>query len=309
MAINFSEQSRELELTEQRIMESRKDHMEINIPDEGFRRMKEAIAQAKSEKRRQYKMRKRICGTAAAAVFAVICILPNCSRASAQALMNLPVLGRFFEVITIRDYQFDDGHSRADVKVPKVKDSSPDNAGGNVPALEDMNRSVEEYTDEILADFKKNQKELGNEGHMSLDLSYDVVTNTERWFTLEITVTEIEASGYERKHYYHIDKSTGEIATLKDIFTEGSDYQTVISEYIREEMERYNKESEDGEVYWIGKSEFTDGYEGIDDEQNFYLDKQNRIVIVFDEYEVAPGYMGVQKFVIPQSVAADMRRF
>lgn len=106
-----------------------------------------------------------------------------------------------------------------------------------------------------------------------------------------------------------VPKSTGEIATLKDIFTDGSDYQTVISEYIREEMERYNKESEDGEVYWIGKSEFTDGYEGIDDEQDFYLDGQNRIVIVFDEYEVAPGYMGVQKFVIPQSVAGDMRRF
>lgn len=206
MAVNFSEHSRELELTEQRIMESRKDYMEINIPDEGFQRMKEAIRQAKSEKRRQCQIRKRICGTAAAAVFAVICILPNCSKASAQALMNLPVLGRFFEVITIRDYQFDDGHSRADVKVPKVRDAALDSADENAPALEDINRSVEEYTDKLLADFKKNQKELGSEGHLSLDLSYDVVTNTERWFTLEITVTETEASGYERKHYYHIDK-------------------------------------------------------------------------------------------------------
>lgn len=296
----------QLQLLEQRIKKSRDDYMEIKVPEEGLQRMKEAIAHAKSRKVRRRRMQKRIC---AAAASAVIFLIPNCSKTSAQALMNLPVLGHFFEVITIRDYQFDDGHSRADVKVPQLSDSSRSSITEKNAAIEDVNRSVEEYTNEILEHFKENQKLTGSQGYQSLDISYDVLTDTDRWFTLEITVTEVQGSGYERRHYYHIDKSAGKIASLKDLFVPGSDYCEIINTYIMEEMERCNQESEEGEVYWIGKSEFTDGFEGIDDEQNFYLDKQNRLVIVFDEYEVAPGYMGTPRFVIPQNLIADIRSF
>ena len=74
-------------------------------------------------------------------------------------------------------------------------------------------------------------------------------------------------------------------------------------------MKKYNKESEVGEVYWIGDSQVGHGYEGISDEQNFYLNKNNNLVIVFDEYDVAPGYMGTPEFVIPQKLIADLRRF
>ena len=30
-----------------------------------------------------------------------------------------------------------------------------------------------------------------------------------------------------------------------------------------------------------------------------YIDEAGQLVIVFDEYEVAPGYMGVPEFIIP----------
>jgi len=44
----------------------------------------------------------------------------------------------------------------------------------------------------------------------------------------------------------------------------------------------------------------------IQADQNFYITKEGKLVIVFDEYEVAPGYMDVEKFEIRTNVLADV---
>jgi len=43
-------------------------------------------------------------------------------------------------------------------------------------------------------------------------------------------------------------------------------------------------------------------FKSISEEQNFYINDKGKLVIVFDEYEVAPGSMGCVEFVIPTSV-------
>ncbi|MDD6333654.1 MAG: RsiV family protein, partial [Clostridia bacterium] len=40
----------------------------------------------------------------------------------------------------------------------------------------------------------------------------------------------------------------------------------------------------------------------IDSEQNFYFADNGNIVIVFEKYEVAPGYMGSCEFEIPKEI-------
>ena len=40
-------------------------------------------------------------------------------------------------------------------------------------------------------------------------------------------------------------------------------------------------------------------FKSIAPDQNFYINDENQLVIVFDEYEVAPGSMGTPEFVIP----------
>ena len=49
-------------------------------------------------------------------------------------------------------------------------------------------------------------------------------------------------------------------------------------------------------------------FKAITDETSFYLNEQDEIVIAFDEYEVAPGYMGCVEFVIPGEVTAGIRK-
>ncbi len=43
-------------------------------------------------------------------------------------------------------------------------------------------------------------------------------------------------------------------------------------------------------------------FQSIDPEQNFYINGSGQLVIVFAEYEVAPGSMGEPEFVIPADV-------
>ena len=41
------------------------------------------------------------------------------------------------------------------------------------------------------------------------------------------------------------------------------------------------------------------GFSGIKNEyQDFYIDKQGNVVIVYPKYTIAPGYMGIQEFSI-----------
>ena len=55
--------------------------------------------------------------------------------------------------------------------------------------------------------------------------------------------------------------------------------------------------------YWIyGEEEYGWGLDRIDPDQNFYFDADGNLVLVFEKYEVAPGYMGTPEFTIPREI-------
>ena len=55
--------------------------------------------------------------------------------------------------------------------------------------------------------------------------------------------------------------------------------------------------------YWIdGNGMGTEEFERIADDQSFYFDDKGDLVIVFEKYDVAPGYMGCPEFPIPTAV-------
>ena len=63
-------------------------------------------------------------------------------------------------------------------------------------------------------------------------------------------------------------------------------------------------------TYWVKNPNKEDNnplntFEKIKPDQNFYINKHNKLVISFDKYEVAPGYMGIVEFVIPTDVLKD----
>lgn len=289
--------------------ELKKEYMGVKAPQKGKEKVINAMEKAIKDKNRKKTIlfRKRL--TAAAAVVAVAIILPNTNASVAMAMENIPVIGGLFKVVTFRNYEYDDGHRSAKVDVPQLAmEESQDMAAPQAMAgIDELNKNVEEYTNMLIEKFEAEAETIG-EGYQGLDITYDVVMDTADWFTLKIDVLETQASGYEQHKYYHIDKRTGNIATLKDLFIDNADYVSPISEEIKRQM-RENMAKDENLIYFLD-SEITpeEDFVQIQPEQNFYFNENGDIVIAFDEYEVAPGYMGSLEFVIPSDILEPVRK-
>lgn len=233
----------------------------------------------------------------------VLVILPNTHASVAHAMGNIPVIGNFFKVVTIRHYAVDDGHNVADVDVAKVTADQQDLK--NQKAVSAVNQSVDEYTNQLMNQFKKDMKNTG-QGYKGLDIKHEVITNTNAWFTLKLTILETQASGAESYRYYHINKTTGKVVTLSDLFKKNADYVQVISNNIKKQMLEQMKNDTDKMYFYGSNDELADNFDHIKKDQNFYFNKKGELVIAFDEYEVAPGSMGSPVFVIPQSVISSI---
>lgn len=283
----------------------KEEYQHLQVPKEGIRMMNEKIDQAKiDKKRRTLSRRVRYAGGAIAAALAVIIALPNANENIAMAMEKIPVIGSIVRVVTFRDYDYKDGNSEAHVSVPNIE---TDGENSDTQATDQINKDVTDYTQQLIDQFEADAKELyGSEGYKGLDVSYDVITDTDDWFTLRITVLETSASGYQYYRFYHLDKRTNSVATLSTLFKDGVDYITPISENIKEQM-RSNENEDEGIIYFLDDKDMPEeNFKEIKADQNFYFNSNNDLVIVFDEYEVAPGSMGTPEFVIPNSVISGL---
>lgn len=252
-------------------------------------------------------------GWVAAAAVVILVVVPNISAEAAYAMGQIPILGSVIKAVTVREYHYEDEQFSAQIQEvqleretdgQKEQEDDIDITAGESIAV--INESIEEMTDRLIARFEE-QVETG-EGHSGVYADHEIVTDTDTWFTLRINVTEVAASGMNYQYYYHIDKTTGEIATLKDLFEDGADYITVVSENIKKQMKEKMAE-DDSIIYWVDtEEELGHQFEQIKEDQNFYLSEDGQIVICFDEYEVAPGYMGLVQFTVEDEAVADIRK-
>ena len=99
------------------------------------------------------------------------------------------------------------------------------------------------------------------------------------------------AHGITNRIAYNIEKSSGNEMQLKDIFKDNYNYKDIINKEISREI------SKDPDRYFTGK----DGFNGIGDNQNFYI-KNNKVVIYFGLYEIAPYAAGISEFIISNNL-------
>ncbi len=97
------------------------------------------------------------------------------------------------------------------------------------------------------------------------------------------------AHGITNRVAYNIEEANGIEMQLKDIFK--GNYKDVINKEISRQI------SKDPDRYFSGK----DGFNGIGDNQNFYI-KNNKVVIYFGLYEIAPYASGISEFIIPNKL-------
>ena len=115
-----------MENREKQLQELKKEYQDILMSEEQLLQMKQKISQAKQENSQQgsnaahRRSITRRCGIAAAAAAAALVILPNTSASVAYAMSQVPVLSRLVEVVTFRDYHYEDDRNSADIQVPEV---------------------------------------------------------------------------------------------------------------------------------------------------------------------------------------------
>lgn len=238
----------------------------------------------------------RTAQTAAAALL-VVTVLANTSAETAYAMSRIPVLGAITKVVTFRTYEQQNENSEAKVEVPKIEAGENSGIAG---AAEQINKSVEDYTNQIIGRFEEDVKRDGEEAHIGLYTEYKVLADNNRFFTLKIQTDEIMASGYQSAIIYNVDKKTDKILELKDMFPAGTDYVTLLSDAVKDVM-RKNMQEDENKSYFLDDGMDSD-FNKIKEDQNFYINDAGRMVLVFNEYDVAPGYMGLIEIELPDSV-------
>jgi hypothetical protein len=283
----------------------KKEYMDIPIPEELDFVVRKAIKESRSNGiKRKGRFSKAV--TVAASIAATVAVLTvgiNTSPAFAKTLSKVPLVGSIVKVLTFREYTVDENTFNANIKVPEIsglKDKKLQNSL-NEKYLEENEKLYKEF----LADMG-DMKEKGG-GHLGVDSGYVIKTDTDRILSVGRYVVNTIASSSTTFKYDTIDKKNEVLITLPSLFKDDS-YVDIISENIKEQMIKRH-EADDMMFYWVEGVEeegLVDLFEKISKEQSFYINSEGKLVISFDKYEVAPGYMGIQEFVIPTEVISEI---
>lgn len=286
----------------------KKEYEEIKVPENMKERMEASIERAKMEKRKVKKIKLWKTCASAAAVLAIVLVLPNTSQTAAAAMQQIPLLGNLFKITTVREYQVDEERNMANVKVPQVE--VQDTTDGNTDAdravqakesADAINFDIEEETNKLIDEFKESMK--NEEGYQDIYIDSKVLTDNDRLFSLELILYQGAGSGYEQHKHYTVDKRTGKELTLKDLC--GDDYVDAISEEVKKQM-REQMAADETVKYWLDDPDVPEwNFDKIAEDQDFYVNAEGHVVICFNEYDVAPGSMGCVEFIMPQTVTLD----
>src|SRR5699024_8010214 len=135
--------------------------------------------------------------------------------------------------------------------------------------------------------------------HIEITVDYEIKQQSDSYLSFVVSGTENWTTAYSASKYYNLSLETGSFVTLEDLL--GSDYVETANESIRRQI---SEREAAGEAFF---TEEEGGFSGISDDVKFYINESNHPVIVFDQYEIAPGSSGEPEFEItPQSAQASV---
>ncbi|AEE91160.1 RsiV family protein [Tepidanaerobacter acetatoxydans] len=285
----------------------KKEYMDIPIPQELDFVVKKALKESRSNSTTMAskgRLRKAaVVAASTAACVAVLTIGVNTSPAFAKTLSKIPVVSSIVKVLTFREYTVDEDTFNANIKVPEISGLKDEKLQSSLN--EKYLKENEKLYEQFIADMEDMKQNGG--GHLGVDSGYVVKTDTDRILSIGRYVVNTVGSSSTTFKYDTIDKKNEVLITLPSLFKDDS-YVDTISENIKEQM-KMRHEADDNMIYWVEGIEdegLVELFEKISKEQNFYINSDDKLVISFDKYDVAPGYMGIQEFVIPTQIISDI---
>lgn len=239
--------------------------------------------------------------TTVACTFLTFIFMLNVNSSFATNISEIPIIGDMAKVFTIKEVNEEDKTKLINAKIPALENT------GNTELEKRINYEIMLKMNEILEEAEKRAAEYkeaviatgGNEEDyqpIDIQIDYKVGYSTDKVVSFIISKSETLANAYTELYFYNVDIETGKKLNLRDVL--GKEYKQIVDTTIYKEIEERSKNPDN--IYFTADE---GGFEGIENEyQDFYINSDGKVVIVFEKYKIAPGYMGTQEFVIDKQI-------
>lgn len=242
-------------------------------------------------------------GIAAAAICLLFTGLVNGSTVFAANVENIPVIGAFAKLVNFRSYSEETEDYAISVSIPAVMESGDKNANRSDDMDAEIMKLCEQYASgakERAVEYRKIFLETGGteeewkEHDITITVDYEIKNESSEYLSFVIYGYESWLSSGAAAYYYNLNINTMQYVTLEELL--GENYVDLVNKQINQQIK---ERQENGSEVFFTQEE--GGFETISEEQNFYINKAGNVVIVFEKYEIAPGFMGNVEFEIAAS--------
>ena len=288
--------------------EIKEQYEALELSGEQVERLKQKMLQAKGENQKERIRRtgRRIMATAAMLAI-ILFILPNTSKTVALAMQQIPILGDFIELITVRDYEYEDTQHSASIKVGELvlnEVADIQNMDASVKkellaTVRNINNEIQKVTTGLLGDFEASMEK--QEGPFAVWSESIIIPSVEQYLVIKQECFMAAGSGVEWNYYYTIDLTTGKMLSLEDLFREDTEYVQVLASCIEKQLrQEYGYQLDD-----FLRDELV---RQLKEEASFYVNEAGNIVICFDEGDIGPMSLGDLEIIIDNDAVKEIRK-
>ncbi|MGI6079851.1 MAG: DUF3298 domain-containing protein [Candidatus Avilachnospira sp.] len=268
----------------------------------------ENIVSMKKIRRRKNYMLKRT-AAAAATVIVVFTAGLNVNEAFAETAASLPVIGQLAKVLTVRSYHGGEGDFNIDMEIPAIE-SAGSGEISDTEFTEKINSEIEKISDEYMTqakaefeDYKEaffatgGTEEEWNDRKMDIIIDYDIKYQSNPILSLELKTAKGWVAAAEERHYYNLDLSADRELKLEDVL--GEDWKEICNRETDRQIREQIASDDSLSYFGYGDNGLTaEKFTSVDEDTDFYINADGKVVLVFPEYSIAPGYMGVIEFAV-----------
>ena len=216
----------------------------------------------------------------------------NINPVFAAYLLDVPVVGKIAEWITFDKVELHDAYREIYIVVPSVNGLEDDTLQTEINELL-RSRSIAVF-DKTMAEAERLERKDSLGFVTSLPervmQTFKMIKHDDTMLSFKVITTSVKASAAESVYIYNVDLMDNKLLVLSDLFQNDYDYRTNLNDVIKSFMIDANENND--------ASYFLDNFVTVDDETQFYFNDEGNLVIVFNEYEVAAGYMGMPEITI-----------
>ena len=275
--------------------EAREAYVRAPVPEELRFAVASALRAGDRRRLRRRAARRGLTGLLAGC--ACFVLLVNASPAFARAVSAVPVLGELARVVTVTEYTLDTREQLIDVRLPAL--DLPE----NTDLEQRINTEIRTRIDQVLQQAEDRARlvrdayvETGGDAEdfipVVIDVDYEIKCQNGQYLSFLLLETETRAAAYTETYAYNIDLEAGRELTLRDVL--GPDYVELANAAVRAGIAAREAADPEADFFHDGF-----GFTSISEDQLFYLNENGEPVVVFEKYEIAPGYMGMPEFTVP----------